>query len=180
MCPPDFNPQPLLKYYTLDGKELLEDFQEAQLRDRTVRLRHYPLLGGVPAPDFTFMRRSPLMYEAAPFGVPTRRVITQLDGSTHRTWRPIKEVAADCAAKWAGRCATAPEAVVTTNETSSSLHATTHGTTQTSEPSSSSQRTTTGRTQIARRTDLNKEALCQQCAQRGQYDTTEALRQSWC
>ena len=59
---PELNPQAWPGSYTLDGKELLEDFPVAQLCDRTVRLRQYPLPGGMPPPDFASMRKSTLMY----------------------------------------------------------------------------------------------------------------------
>ena len=113
------------------------------------------------------MRKPTLMEEAKRLDVPTRREVTSPDGHTHRTWRPVNEVAAECAAKWEERHGTAPETVVTTSEASSSSHATASGTTHTSEPSTSSQRTSIGTTQMALSTDLTKEALRQQCAQRG-------------
>ena len=61
---PELNPQAWPRSYTLDGKQLLEDFPVAQLCDRTVRLRQYPLPGGMPPPDFASMRKAALMEEA--------------------------------------------------------------------------------------------------------------------
>ena len=164
---PELHPQALLGSYTLDGKELLADLPLDQLRDRTVRLRQYPLLGGMPSPDFASMRKATLMEEAKRLGVPTRREVTALGERKHRTWRPVNEVASECAAKWEERHGTAPETVVPTSEASSSSHATASGTTHSSEPSPSTGRTSILMTQMPLSLDLTKEALRQKCAQRG-------------
>ena len=83
---PELNPQAWPGSYTLDGKEHLEDFPVAQLFNRTVRFRQYPLPGGMPPPDFASMRKATLMEEVKRLGVPTRKDVTQPDGRKHRTW----------------------------------------------------------------------------------------------
>ncbi len=74
---PELNPHAWPGSCTLDGKQLLEDFPVAQLCDRTVRLRQYPLPGGMPPPDFASMRKATLMEEAKRPGVPTRKDVIQ-------------------------------------------------------------------------------------------------------
>ena len=64
--------------------------------------REPPATGGdFVAVDFECSSwKSTLMEEAKRLEVPTRREVTPPDGRRYRTWRPINEVAAECATKW--------------------------------------------------------------------------------
>ncbi len=71
---------------------------------RIVRLRSYGLPGGMPPPDFAAMlRKDPLMVEAKALGVQTRKEVVTVDGTKHRTWRSITDVAAECRIGWERR-----------------------------------------------------------------------------
>ena len=59
--------------------------------------------GGMPPPDFAAMRKDPLMVEAKALGVQTRKEVVKVDGTKHRTWRSITDVAAECRIEWERR-----------------------------------------------------------------------------
>ena len=99
----DLDLQTLSGIFTLDGKRLSASALSLELHNRVVRLRSYALPGGMPAPDFTAMRKDDLMAEAKSLGVHARQEITKADGTKHRTWRPTADVAADCAVAWERR-----------------------------------------------------------------------------
>ena len=50
----------------------------------------------MPPPDFAAMRKDPLLVEAKALGVQTRKEVAKVDGTKHRTWRSITDVAAEC------------------------------------------------------------------------------------
>ena len=54
----------------------------------------------MPPPDFAAMRKDPLMVEAKALGVQTRKEVVKVDGTKHRTWRSITDVAAECRIEW--------------------------------------------------------------------------------
>ena len=57
----------------------------------------------MPPPDFAAMRKDPLMVEAKALGVQTRKEVVKVDGTKHRTWRSITDVAAECRIEWERR-----------------------------------------------------------------------------
>ena len=57
----------------------------------------------MPPPDFASMRNDPLMVEAKALGVQTRKEIVKVDGTKHRMWRSITDVAAGCRIEWERR-----------------------------------------------------------------------------
>ena len=57
----------------------------------------------MPPPDFAAMRKDPLMVEAKALGVQTRKEVAKVDGTKHRTWRSITDVAAECRIEWERR-----------------------------------------------------------------------------
>ena len=57
----------------------------------------------MPPPDFAAMRKSPLLVEAQALGVQTGKEVANLDGTLHRTWRSITDVAAVCRIEWERR-----------------------------------------------------------------------------
>ena len=57
----------------------------------------------MPPPDFAAMRKDPLMVEAKALGVRTRKEVAKVDGTMHRTWGSITDVAAECRIEWERR-----------------------------------------------------------------------------
>ena len=57
----------------------------------------------MPPPDFAAMRKGLLMVEAKALRVQTRKEVANLDGTKHRTWRSITDVAAECRIEWERR-----------------------------------------------------------------------------
>ena len=61
---PELDFQTLSGTFCFNNKRLPDDIPLLSLHNRIVRLRQYPLPGGMPAPDFTAMNRGELMDQA--------------------------------------------------------------------------------------------------------------------
>ena len=100
---PELDLQTLSGTFRFNSKRLPDTLPPLSLRNRTVRLREYPLPGGTPAPDFAALRKEDLMNQAKALGVRTRKESIKADGTKHRTWRLSADVAAECTSEWEQR-----------------------------------------------------------------------------
>ena len=100
---PELDLQTLSGTFCLNSKILPEDVPVSSLHNRIVRLREYPLPGGMPLPNFAAWRKPELMAQAKDLGVKTRKESIKANGAKHRTWRPSAEVAVECALEWQKR-----------------------------------------------------------------------------
>ena len=94
---PQLDFQTLSGIFSLNSKRLPDELPLSSLHNRIVRLRQYPLPGGMQAPDFTAMTRLDLMDQAKTLGVRTRKQNINANGKKHQTWKLAAEVAVDCA-----------------------------------------------------------------------------------